>query len=506
MLCAALAHSIFDKGSLTPAAMFAKFKDTKRRIKQEVLQAAGLAERTVDPVLEAKFARFVTVEANLEGVNDAMGALFTAQQAVAVAERNLSASLRFYHDAATVAQLEVERDNSSSSSSSSSSSGGAEGSTAEGGESRKAAAMDACAVGLNLCDLLDAHEARNAPLQQRVLRELLLRPTAGTLGGLAPVRSLMAQHRARMVQFDAARREADALARKREAAGGSEPGRQPQAAEEEAAARLHAADAAVKDVAGGLTALLDEVDAKRPFLLSGCTAALFASRLDGGRRQAALFEQATPRFIHCAGPLAAIAEMAAGGHSTTRGQPASPSAAAAGDAQAENAAAERRQRDQERLLRKLTLNSNSRLHGAGFRAPRRAGGAGAAAPRLPLPRGGAAAGGAVLPEFGLCHSQVSRQMSLGASATLACGPEPPIPPHGHGHGEQALPSSSSARKVVVAKHEYTGQEAGDLHFGQGEHIEVMKETASGWWRGKIGERVGVFPVNFTVPIEDLPPA
>jgi hypothetical protein len=473
--------------------MFAKFKDTKRRIKQEVLQAAGLAERTVDPVLEVKFARFVTVEANLEGVNDAMGALFAAQQAVAAAERNLSASLRVYHDAATVAQLEVERDSSNSG-------GGAEGNAAEGGESRKAAAMEACAVGLNLCDLLDAHETRNAPLQQRVLRELLLRPTAGTLGGLAPVRSLMAQHRARMVQFDAARREADAQARKREAAGGSEPGRQPQAAEEEAAVRLHAADAAVKDVAAGLTALLDEVDAKRPFLLSGCTAALFASRLDGGRRQAALFEQATPRFIHCAGPLAAIAEMAAGGHST-RGRPASPSAG--GDVQAGNAAAERRQRDQERLLRKLTLNSNSRLHGAGFRAPRRAGGAAAAAPRLPLPRGGA--GGAVLPEFGLCHSQVSRQMSLGASATLACGPEPPIPPHGHGHGGQALPSSS-ARKVVVAKHEYTGQEAGDLHFVQGEHIEVMKETASGWWRGKIGDRVGVFPVNFTVPIEDLPPA
>ena len=61
-------------------------------------------------------------------------------------------------------------------------------------------------------------------------------------------------------------------------------------------------------------------------------------------------------------------------------------------------------------------------------------------------------------------------------------------------------------RVVVAKHEYTGTAEGDLNFVAGERIEVLKETASGWWKGKIGDRQGVFPVNFTMPAEELPPA
>ena len=57
--------------------------------------------------------------------------------------------------------------------------------------------------------------------------------------------------------------------------------------------------------------------------------------------------------------------------------------------------------------------------------------------------------------------------------------------------------------VVVAKYDYVAQQPGDLSFSAGDHIIVTQRKGDRqcWWEGQIGERIGMFPANYTDDME-----
>lgn len=57
--------------------------------------------------------------------------------------------------------------------------------------------------------------------------------------------------------------------------------------------------------------------------------------------------------------------------------------------------------------------------------------------------------------------------------------------------------------VVVAKYDYVAQQPGDLSFSAGDHIIVTQRKGDRqcWWEGQIGERIGMFPANYTEDME-----
>jgi len=50
---------------------------------------------------------------------------------------------------------------------------------------------------------------------------------------------------------------------------------------------------------------------------------------------------------------------------------------------------------------------------------------------------------------------------------------------------------------VVAIFPFASSEDGDLPFNTGDSIEVLDEDDSGWWKGRIGSKEGIFPGNYT---------
>ncbi|KAH8917352.1 DUF500-domain-containing protein [Atractiella rhizophila] len=57
-------------------------------------------------------------------------------------------------------------------------------------------------------------------------------------------------------------------------------------------------------------------------------------------------------------------------------------------------------------------------------------------------------------------------------------------------------------KMAIALFDFAGVEAGDLSFKKGDVIEVVEKGDEEWWTGKVGERKGIFPKNYT-KIEEL---
>lgn len=47
-------------------------------------------------------------------------------------------------------------------------------------------------------------------------------------------------------------------------------------------------------------------------------------------------------------------------------------------------------------------------------------------------------------------------------------------------------------------YEYRSNDAGDLNFRPGEKIAIVAYENSDWWRGFIGDRMGLFPSNYVV--------
>jgi hypothetical protein len=59
--------------------------------------------------------------------------------------------------------------------------------------------------------------------------------------------------------------------------------------------------------------------------------------------------------------------------------------------------------------------------------------------------------------------------------------------------------------IAVAVCTFEGSEESDLSFEEGDEIEVVERHPSGWWSGRIGERLGLFPSNCTVIPAEVDP-
>lgn len=104
-------------------------------------------------------------------------------------------------------------------------------------------------------------------------------------------------------------------------------------------------------------------------------------------------------------------------------------------------------------------------------------------------------------------------------------PTSPIPPSTISTGQQTSPiknkptSASSPTKkqdanaiaknlsLWTALYDYDAQGEDELSLRRGEHVEVLSKDSKisgdeGWWTGKIGDKVGIFPANF-VTEEDI---
>ena len=57
-------------------------------------------------------------------------------------------------------------------------------------------------------------------------------------------------------------------------------------------------------------------------------------------------------------------------------------------------------------------------------------------------------------------------------------------------------SVSSSRRYYRVLHSYTSLRPGDLQLHVGAHVEFICEVEPGWWKGRIEDRVGVFPNNY----------
>ncbi|KAJ8251549.1 hypothetical protein GJAV_G00222540 [Gymnothorax javanicus] len=53
---------------------------------------------------------------------------------------------------------------------------------------------------------------------------------------------------------------------------------------------------------------------------------------------------------------------------------------------------------------------------------------------------------------------------------------------------------------VRALYDFTAEESDELGFSAGEVIEVLDNSDSSWWQGRVRGRVGLFPTNYTTPI------
>jgi len=49
----------------------------------------------------------------------------------------------------------------------------------------------------------------------------------------------------------------------------------------------------------------------------------------------------------------------------------------------------------------------------------------------------------------------------------------------------------------VGNYVFKAENPDELDFEKGDIIIVLEKSEDGWWRGQIGERIGVFPVNYT---------
>ncbi|KAL8670906.1 MAG: hypothetical protein Q9168_004573 [Polycauliona sp. 1 TL-2023] len=89
-----------------------------------------------------------------------------------------------------------------------------------------------------------------------------------------------------------------------------------------------------------------------------------------------------------------------------------------------------------------------------------------------------------------------RQLSSSSFASMAAGKKKPPPPP-----PKRLPSAQR-EPWVIALYDFAGQGHGDLTFGEGDRIRVIKKTDStdDWWEGELKGIQGSFPANYCRPI------
>ena len=55
--------------------------------------------------------------------------------------------------------------------------------------------------------------------------------------------------------------------------------------------------------------------------------------------------------------------------------------------------------------------------------------------------------------------------------------------------------AQSGKPYAIALHSFDGGRHGDLPFGKGDLVELVEVVGSGWMRGRIQNREGIFPGN-----------
>ena len=53
----------------------------------------------------------------------------------------------------------------------------------------------------------------------------------------------------------------------------------------------------------------------------------------------------------------------------------------------------------------------------------------------------------------------------------------------------------SGKPYAIALHSFDGGHHGDLPFGKGDLVELVEVVGSGWMRGRVQNREGIFPGN-----------
>lgn len=68
--------------------------------------------------------------------------------------------------------------------------------------------------------------------------------------------------------------------------------------------------------------------------------------------------------------------------------------------------------------------------------------------------------------------------------------------------KEEVPPTPPRKAYVLARHDFSGAEKGDLAFKRGDRIEVLVRGASeaDWWTGRLEGRIGLFPANYTRPL------
>ncbi|KAL2098289.1 hypothetical protein ACEWY4_007496 [Coilia grayii] len=69
---------------------------------------------------------------------------------------------------------------------------------------------------------------------------------------------------------------------------------------------------------------------------------------------------------------------------------------------------------------------------------------------------------------------------------------------------KALPGALSSGPRCVARFTFEAEQGDELTFSEGDVIQLEEYIGQEWARGKLGTRVGIFPLNFVEIIEDLP--
>ncbi|KAI1339241.1 hypothetical protein F5Y15DRAFT_383573 [Xylariaceae sp. FL0016] len=88
-------------------------------------------------------------------------------------------------------------------------------------------------------------------------------------------------------------------------------------------------------------------------------------------------------------------------------------------------------------------------------------------------------------------SAASFNTAASAASSLAMKKKPPPPP-------PKRINSNRPEEYVIAQYAFSGQNAGDLSFREGDRIKIVKKTGTDqdWWVGEIGGMKGSFPANY----------
>lgn len=70
--------------------------------------------------------------------------------------------------------------------------------------------------------------------------------------------------------------------------------------------------------------------------------------------------------------------------------------------------------------------------------------------------------------------------------------------------EEPSSSGQSGQKTARVTFQYIPEQPDELALEVGDILEVLEDDDEGWWKGKLGDKVGMFPSNFVECITGEP--